>query len=72
VGFTDSDWVGSVDDRKSTSGFVYYLGSTPITWSCKKKFLISLSIVEAEYWVVVLASQKVPWLQHLLTKFGIQ
>jgi hypothetical protein len=71
MGFTDSDWSGSVDDRKSTSIFVYCLGSAPITWSCKKQFAIALSSAEAEYRVAVLESQKVIWLQQLLTDFGI-
>jgi hypothetical protein len=70
-GFTDSDWVGSVDDQKSTSGFVYHLGSAPIAWSCKKKSTIALSSAEVEYHVVVLASQEVLWLRQLLTEFGI-
>ena len=62
VGFTDSDWAGSVDDRKSTSGFVYHFGFAPIAWSCKKQSTIALSSTEAEYHVVVLASQEVLWL----------
>lgn len=37
IGYTDSDWAGDVDDRKSTSSFVFYLGSGPIPWSCKKQ-----------------------------------
>eukprot|EP00253_Pinus_taeda_P029920 PITA_29920 len=36
VGFTDSDWAGDPDDRKSTAGYVFTLGSGPITWACKK------------------------------------
>ena len=63
VGFTDSDWAGSVDDRKSTSGFVYHFGSAPIAWSCKKQSAIALSSAKVEYRVVVLASQEVLWLR---------
>ena len=37
VGYINSDWVSDVDDQKSTSGFVFFLGLGPITWSCKKK-----------------------------------
>jgi hypothetical protein len=48
VGFIDSDWAGSVGDRKFTSGFVYCLGFAPITWSCKKQSAIALSSAEAE------------------------
>ena len=43
VGFTDSDWVGDPDYRKSTAGYVFTLGSGPITWACKKQAAISLS-----------------------------
>eukprot|EP00253_Pinus_taeda_P004727 PITA_04727 len=32
VGYTDSDWVGRVDDRKNTSGYVFHLGSGSISW----------------------------------------
>ena len=49
VGFTGSDWVGSVDDQTSTSSFVYRLGFSPIAWSYKKQSMISLSYVEHEY-----------------------
>ena len=36
VGFTDSDWVGDPNDRNSTAGYVFSLGSGPVTWACKK------------------------------------
>jgi hypothetical protein len=47
VGFTDSDWVNDPDDRKSTAGYVFNLGSGPVTWAYKKQQDISLSSVEA-------------------------
>ena len=37
VGFIDSDWAGDLDDQKSTAGYVFSLGSRPITWDCKKQ-----------------------------------
>ena len=49
VGFTDSDWADNPDDRKSTVGYVFSLGSEPVTWACKKQHVIALSSVEAEY-----------------------
>ena len=36
IGHTDSDWAGSVDDRKSTSGYVFHMGSGVISWASKK------------------------------------
>jgi hypothetical protein len=47
VGFTDSDWVGDLDDRKSTTGYVFILGLGPVTWAYKKQQAISLSSAEA-------------------------
>jgi hypothetical protein len=43
VGFTDSNWVRDLDDQKSTSGYVFSLGSEPITWACKKQQAMALS-----------------------------
>ena len=55
IGYTDSDWAGSVDDRKSTSGYVFHMGSGAFSWASKKQPIIALSIVEAEYVVATAA-----------------
>jgi hypothetical protein len=47
--FIDVDWVGDVDDRKSTSGGTFFLGKKLISWMSKNKNAISLSIVEVKY-----------------------
>eukprot|EP00253_Pinus_taeda_P008239 PITA_08239 len=70
VGFTNSDWAGEHDDRKSTTGYVFTLGSGPVTWACKKQGAISLSSVEAEYRGVVEASKEALWLRQILLEFG--
>ncbi|KAH9308033.1 hypothetical protein KI387_035944, partial [Taxus chinensis] len=49
VGFTDSDWAGDLDHRKSTSGYSFTLGSGPVSWSSKKQNAIAISSTEAEY-----------------------
>jgi hypothetical protein len=72
VGFTDSDWAGDPDDRKSTAGYVFNLGSGPVTWACKKQQAIALSSVEAEYRAAVNASQEALWLRQILSEFGFQ
>eukprot|EP00253_Pinus_taeda_P025097 PITA_25097 len=72
VGFTDSNWVGDPDDRKSTAGYVFTLGSRPITWDCKKQDSISLSSIEVEYRGAVEASKEALWLRQILSDFGFQ
>jgi hypothetical protein len=49
MGYSDSDWAGDRDDRKSTTDYLYLLGSTPITWRSQKQPCIALSSTEAEY-----------------------
>ena len=63
VGFTDSDCADDPDDRKSTVGYVFSMGSRPITWACKKQQALALSSAEAEYRAAVNASQEALWLQ---------
>jgi hypothetical protein len=49
VGYFDSDWSGDLDDRKSTSGFVFFMGNTIFTLFLKKQTIMTLSTYEAEY-----------------------
>ncbi len=67
VGFTDSDWVGDPDDRKSTAGYVFSLGSGPVTWACKKQQALALSSAEVEYRAAVDASHEALWLRQILS-----
>ncbi|XP_058725719.1 uncharacterized mitochondrial protein AtMg00810-like [Vicia villosa] len=52
VGYCDADWAHSADDRKSTSGGCFFLGNNCISRFSKKKKMVSLSTVEAEYIIV--------------------
>eukprot|EP00253_Pinus_taeda_P032797 PITA_32797 len=72
VGFTDSDWVVDPDDQKSTAGYVFTLGTRPITRACKKQSSITLSSIEAKYCGVVEASKEAMWLHQILSEFGFQ
>ncbi|XP_071722286.1 secreted RxLR effector protein 161-like [Rutidosis leptorrhynchoides] len=49
VGYSDADMAGCVDDRRSTSGGCFYLGSNLVSWFSKKQNLVSLSTAEGEY-----------------------
>eukprot|EP00253_Pinus_taeda_P036592 PITA_36592 len=65
-GYTNSDWAGSVDDRKSTAGYVFSLGSGAVTWTSKKQQVVALSSIEAEYRGAVKASCEAVWLRRML------
>ncbi|KAK3033901.1 hypothetical protein RJ639_033536 [Escallonia herrerae] len=47
-GYTDRDWAGSIDDRKSTSGYAFTLGTGVISWASKKQLYIAQSSTEAK------------------------
>nr|XP_027187919.1 uncharacterized protein LOC113785507 [Cicer arietinum] len=49
IGFTDADWCGDMDDRKSTIDYVFTINNSPISWCSKKQSIVALSTCEAEY-----------------------
>jgi hypothetical protein len=65
-GYTDSDFAGSLDDQKSTSGYVFHLGTNLISLASKKQPIVSISSAEAEYVIATSASCQVVWLRRLL------
>jgi hypothetical protein len=66
VGYSDSDWAEDMDDRNSTTGFVFYMGDTVFTWSSKKQSIITLSTCEAEYVATTSCVCHSIWLRRLL------
>ena len=72
VGFTDSDWVGGLDDQKSTVGYVFSLGSGLVTWDYKKQKALSLYSAEVDYKAIVNGSYEALWLRQILSEFGFE
>eukprot|EP00253_Pinus_taeda_P015362 PITA_15362 len=70
VGYTDSDWAGSVDDRKSTSGYVFHMGSGAISLASKKQSIVALSTTEAEYVAATAAACQAVWIRRMLRSLG--
>ena len=66
TGYSDSDWGGSVDDMRSTSGYFFTLGSGVFSWSSKKQQTIAQSTAEAEYIAAAAAVNQAIWLRKLL------
>ena len=67
-GYSDSDWAGDYDTRKSTSGFIFGVGSAAISWSSKLQPTVTLSTCEAEYIGQTNATKEAIWLRRLLNE----
>jgi len=72
IGYSDSDFAGCKQDRKSTSGTCHLLGSSLISWHSKKQACVALSTAEAEYIAVGSCCAQILWLKHQLADFGLQ
>ena len=69
-GFCDSDWGGSVDDLKSTSGYTFTLGTSVCSWASTKQKYVALSTAEAEYVSASIATSQAIWLRRVIKDFG--
>uniref|UniRef100_A0A2N9G6Q3 CCHC-type domain-containing protein n=1 Tax=Fagus sylvatica TaxID=28930 RepID=A0A2N9G6Q3_FAGSY len=70
TGYVDSDLAGDVDTRKSTTGYVYTLGGTAVSWVSRLQKIVALSTTEAEYVAVTEAGKEMVWLQGFLEELG--
>nr|CAH66624.1 OSIGBa0115A19.5 [Oryza sativa] len=68
IGFSDSDMAGDLDDRKSTTGVLYMLGDSLISWQSQKQKVVALSSCEAEYIAATTGACQGIWLNRLLAE----
>jgi hypothetical protein len=68
LGYSDSDHGADVDGRRSTSGILFFLGKSVITWQPQKQKVVALSSCEAEYIAAATTSCQGVWLSRLLAE----
>jgi len=69
IGYSDADWASHIHQH-SISGFVYFIGTGIVSWSCKKQPIVTLSSTEAEYVALTHSSKDILWIHKLLTEFS--
>jgi hypothetical protein len=72
IGYTDSDWAGETETRKSTSGYVFHLSTGVFSWSSKKQQVVALSTAEAEYIAATNCATQAVWLRRMLSELQYQ
>jgi hypothetical protein len=70
--FSDADWIGCVDDRRSTRGFAVFLGHNLILWNAKKQATVSRCSTEADYKSLANATAEIIWVKIVLHELGVK
>jgi hypothetical protein len=70
TGYSDADWAGNADDRKSTSGGCFYVSTNLVAWMSQKQASTSLSTAEAECIAAESCCTQLLWMKKLLCDYG--
>jgi hypothetical protein len=70
LGYSDADWAGDLEERKSRSGYVFLLGGAAVSWQSRLQDSVALSSAESEYVAAVEAGKEAVWFSQLLSQLG--
>jgi len=66
VAFIDSDYAGDIEDKKSTTGYVFMMSGGAVSWSSKKQPIVTLSTTEAEFVAAAACACQAVWMGRIL------
>lgn len=66
IAYSDADFAGDIDKRISTTGWICFVNSGPVTWSSKRQTVTATSTTEAEFIALCSVTKEVVWLRRLL------
>ena len=69
-GYSDADWAGDLDSRRSTTGYAIYAAGGPIAWQSKLQTTVAVSTMEAEYMAAFGAIQELIWTKGVISEMG--
>jgi len=72
VEYSDSYWSGDKSGRKSTAGYIFFLGGALISWNSTKEPIVVLFSCEIEYIVALEAYCQVVWLETMLKELKVE
>ena len=69
-GYSDANWAGDMDTRRSTTGYVVMLNNGAIAWRSRRQPTVALSTMESEYMALMEATKELKWVKTLLAELG--
>jgi histone deacetylase 1/2 len=69
--YSDADWAGDLNDRRSTGGFAIFFGPNLISWTARKQPTVSRSSTDAEYKALANATAELIWVEALVRELGV-
>ena len=70
MGYSDADYAGDLETRRSTTGYAFNFANGLVTWSSQRQKMVTLSTTESEYVAAAMATKENIWIRNLLKDLG--